>query len=73
MKTLNNFTYMGKKQKVGAIVFDEQDRLFIFVTYCPSCHGKVLFTRAEAHEFTKHYRSEQNKIRTKYMIKIIKQ
>lgn len=64
---------MGKKKKVGGIVFDEQDRLFIFVTYCPSCHGKVLFTREEAQQFAKHYKCEQNKIRTKYVLKFVKQ
>jgi hypothetical protein len=73
MKTLNNFTYMGKKQKIGGIVFDEHDRLFIFVTYCPSCHGKVLFTRQEAQEFAKHYRFEQNKIRTKVIVRLVRQ
>jgi hypothetical protein len=72
MKTINNFTYMGKKQKVGAICFDEHDRLFVFVTYCPGCHSKVLFTRDEAREFARHYRSKPNKVRTRLVIKLVK-
>ena len=72
MKTLNDFTYMGKKQRIGGIIFDEHDRLFVFVNYCPNCHHKVLFTRDEAREFTKHYKCEQNKLRTKLVIKLIK-
>ncbi|MCA9345768.1 hypothetical protein KC871_04110 [Candidatus Saccharibacteria bacterium] len=71
MKTINNFTYMGRKQKIGGIIFDEHDRLFIFVTYCPSCHAKVLFTRGEAQEFAKHFRSKQNKLRTKIIIQLV--
>lgn len=73
MKTLDNFTYTGKKQRIGGIIFDEHDRLFIFVTYCPKCKGKVVFTRKEAQEFARHYRDEQHKIRTKLIIKLIKQ
>lgn len=73
MKTIHNFTYMGKKQEVGSIIFDEHDRLFIFVTYCPNCKHKVLFTRQEAQQFSKRYKCEQNKKRTKLVIKLIKQ
>lgn len=73
MKTLTNFEYRGNKQRVGGICFDEHDRLFIFVTYCHSCHGKVLFTRDEAKEFAKHYRAEQHKIRTKLLVKLVRQ
>ena len=72
MKTLNDFTYMGKKQRIGGIIFDEHDRLFVFVTYCTYCHGKVLFTRTEAQEFARHYRSEQNKMRTKLIIQLVR-
>jgi len=72
MKTLTDFTYTGKKQRVGGICFDEHDRLFVFVTYCPSCHAKVLFTRKEAQEFAKHFRSKQNKLRTKIVIQLVK-
>jgi hypothetical protein len=64
---------MGNKQKVGGICFDEHDRLFVFVTYCPGCHSKVLFTRKEAECFAKQYRLEQNKKRTRYIIKLVKQ
>ena len=71
MKTINNFTYTGKKQRIGGIIFDEHDRLFVFVTYCPSCNGKVLFTRQEAQEFAKHFRSKQNKLRTKIIIQLV--
>lgn len=73
MKTIHNFSYHGKKQRIGGICFDEHDRLFVFVTYCPSCNGKVLFTRQEAQEFAKHYRSKQNKLRTKLVIQLVKQ
>jgi hypothetical protein len=73
MKTLTNFTYTGKKQQIGGIIFDENDRLFVFVTYCPNCRAKVLFTRPEAREFARQYRDEQNKIRTKLVIKLVKQ
>ena len=73
MKALTDFEYRGNKQKVGGLCFDEHDRLFVFVTYCPKCHAKVLFTRSEAREFARHYRAEQHKIRTKLVVKIIKQ
>ena len=72
MKTLTNFEYRGNKQKVGGICFDERDRLFVFVTYCPGCHSKVLFTRDEAREFTKHYNSKPNIMRTKLVVKLVK-
>lgn len=72
MKTLTNTEYKGNKQKVGGICFDEHDRLFVFVTYCPSCHAKVLFTREEAKEFARHYNSRANKVRTKLIVKLVK-
>ncbi len=73
IKTLTNFEYRGNKQRRGGICFDEHDRLFVFVTYCPNCHAKVLFTRDEAREFAKHYRAEQHKIRTKLVVKLVRQ
>lgn len=73
MQTLHNFTYMGKKQEVGSIIFDEQDRMRIFVTYCESCRGKVLCTRDEAEQFSNKYRSRKNKKRTRIIFKIVQQ
>jgi hypothetical protein len=73
MKTVHDFTYMGKKQAVGSLIWDEHDRMFIFVTYCPNCHHKVLFTRDEAYKFAKKYYREQHKIRTRFVIKMIRQ
>jgi len=65
MRTLTNFEYHGKKAKIGGICFDERDRILIFVNYCENCHGKVVFTRDEAHEFARKYNRESNKLRTK--------
>lgn len=72
MQTLNNFEYHGKKAKVGGICFDERDRLCIFVTYCDTCKGKVVFNREEAAYFAKKYNREQNKIRTKLVVKLVR-
>lgn len=72
MQTLTNFEYHGKKAKVGGLCFDEKDRMCIFVTYCDNCHGKVVFNRAEAAYFAKKYHQEANKIRTKLVIKLVK-
>jgi hypothetical protein len=67
MQTLTNFEYHGKKAKIGGLCFDERDRMFIFVTYCSNCRGKVIFTREEAAYFAAKYHQEQNKLRTKVL------
>lgn len=72
MKTLTNFEYHGKKAKIGGLCFDESDRMYIFVNYCDNCKGKVVFTREEAASFAKKYQHQQNKIRTRLVIKLVK-
>lgn len=70
MKTLTNFDYHGKKAKIGNFCWDENDRMFIFVTYCENCHGKIGLTREEAAFFAKRYYHEQNKLRTRLLTKL---
>jgi len=70
MRTLTNSEYRGKKAKVGGLCFDENDRMYIFVAYCPNCRGKVVMSRKEAEQFTKCHQCEQNKLRTRLFTKM---
>lgn len=71
MTTLTNFEYHGKKAKTGGLVFDEKDRMRIFVCYCDNCRGKVVMERNEAECFSKQYVAEKNTLRTRLIKHLI--
>lgn len=60
--------YTGKKAKVGNLAFDT-GRLGIFVGYCGNCKAKIIMDLEEARAFADRYQHQQNKIRTKMIIK----
>lgn len=68
MKTLPTY-YTGRKAKVGGLCFDERERMHVFVSYCTECRGKVLMTLDEARDFSKKYRDDQDKMRTRKIMK----
>ena len=43
--------------------------MHVFVSYCTECRGKVLMTLDEARGFSKKYRDDQDKMRTRKIMK----
>jgi len=72
MKTLHITQFTGRKQRAGAICFDESGRLCIFVNYCEDCKGKVVMKREEAEVFAHQYRQITNTREYKRLLRDIK-
>jgi hypothetical protein len=60
--------YTGRKARVGGICFD-QDRMRIFVGYCPNCNGKVVMSLDDAKAFANRYATEVDKHKVKRLLK----
>jgi hypothetical protein len=53
-----NVQYTGRKCRIGKICFNENDRMVVFVGYCPECNSKVTMTIPDARRFADSYADE---------------
>lgn len=63
--------YTGRRAKIGGICFIE-DRMAVFVGYCPDCKGKVSMTLDEAREFANVYGVNKNRTSEQLFRRMVK-
>ena len=72
LKIQRNVQYTGRKAKIGKIAFDENDRMVVFVGYCPRCNAKITMSIPDARKFANSYADESRanrllRIRNKHL------
>jgi hypothetical protein len=58
--------YTGRKARIGGICF-VNDRMVIFVGYCPECKGKVVMDLDEARSFANIYTTNKKRTSNKFI------
>ena len=67
VKIQRGVNYTGKKSRTGKIVFDENGRMMVFVSYCPDCRAKVTMSLDNAKRFATIYAEESRRVTTRLL------
>ena len=63
--------YTGRKARIGGICFIN-NRMAIFVGYCPECRGKIVMDLEEAREFSNIYATNKTRTSDRFIERLVK-